>query len=350
MNDAPRLTTLVHGGGCSRKLPEESLVQVLKQVTPLAHPWIDARPGPLDDAAVARMPGAARSMVLTVDVITAIVDDPRAFGQIAATNAMSDVWAMGGRPELAVAFVGFPNDVLPLEVLAEIMAGLNDAAARAGCAIVGGHTIGDNEPKCGLTVIGSVDPGRVWSQRDARAGQALILTKAIGTGIVSQAVRAGRAPESLLAAAVASMTTLNDKACEIGLEVAATSCTDITGFGLLGHLKHIIEASGVSAELVASKVPFFDGVAALAAEGLVPGGSKRNFRYAAPVVDFDASVSEVTRTLLADAQTSGGLLLAVPRERAGEAVERLHAAGATFAAEIGTLEAPVKEPRIHVSA
>jgi selenide,water dikinase len=294
----------------------------------------------MDDAAVARPEGSVRSLVLTIDVITPIVDDPRAFGAIAAANAMSDVWAMGGRPELALAFVGFPTDVLPLEMLAEVMAGLNDACARASCAIVGGHTISDGEPKAGLSVTGSVDPLRVWSHRDARAGQALILTKAIGTGIVGQAIRAERAPAELVARAIAEMTALNDKACAIGLELGATSCTDVTGFGLLGHLKHIIEASDVSATLLASKVPLFEGVSALAAAGLVPGGSKRNLGYAAPKTDFDPTIDEVTRTLLADAQTSGGLLLCVPEARADEAVERLRNAGSPNAARIGALETP----------
>ena len=283
-----------------------------------------------------------RSLVLTIDVITPIVDDPRAFGAIAAANAMSDVWAMGGRPEVALAFVGFPTDVLPLEMLAEVMAGLNDACARAHCAIVGGHTISDAEPKAGLSVTGSVDPARVWSQRDARAGQALVLSKAIGTGIVGQSIRAGRAPEALVVAATRQMMALNDRAAEIGLALGATSCTDVTGFGLLGHLKHIVEASDVAAELSASAIPILDGVAELAAAGLVPGGSKRNLAYASPITEFDAAVSETTRLLLADAQTSGGLLLCVPEARATEVVARLHDAGATFAARIGTL---VDRPR-----
>jgi selenide, water dikinase len=311
---------------------------------------MDARPGPLDDAAIARPEGSRRSLVLTLDVITPIVDDPRAFGAIAAANAMSDVWAMGGRPELALAFVGFPTDALPLEVLAEVMAGLNEACARAGCAIVGGHTISDAEPKAGLAVTGSIDPDRVWSQRDARAGQALVLTKAIGTGIAGQSIRAGRAPATLVAAATAQMMALNDRAAEIGLALGVTSCTDVTGFGLLGHLKHIVEASRVGAELSAAAIPLLEGVAELAAAGLVPGGSKRNLAYAAPITDFDAAVPEKMRILLADAQTSGGLLLCVPESAADEMVARLREAGSPFAARIGALVPPsAAGARIHVA-
>jgi selenide,water dikinase len=270
-------------------------------------------------------------------VITPIVDDPRAFGAIAAANALSDVWAMGGRPEVALSFAGFPTDKLPLEVLAEVLAGMQDACARAATAIVGGHTISDSEPKAGLAVVGSVDPARVWSQRSAREGQALVLTKALGTGLVGQAIRAGKAGEALVAAAIAQMTALNDRACEVGLAVGATSCTDVTGFGLLGHLENLIEASDLDAEIDAASVPLLDGVLELAAEGVVPGGSKRNLERARRITAFAPGVGEALRLLLADAQTSGGLLLCVPADRADEAVRRLHDAGCARAATIGRL-------------
>ncbi len=231
----------------ARKLPAESLVQVLKAIPQTTHAWVDSSPGPLDDAAILR-PSPGRSLVFTIDVITPIVDDPRTFGGIAAANALSDVWAMGGRPEVALSFVGFPTDKLPLEALAEVLAGMSDACARAGAAIAGGHTIADAEPKAGLAVVGSVDPAQVWSQRTAREGQALVLTKALGTGVIGQAIRAGTAAEASVAAAVAQMLTLNDRACAIGHEAGATSCTDVTGFGLLGHLGNILEASGLAAD------------------------------------------------------------------------------------------------------
>jgi len=292
--------------------------------------------------------GALRSLVLTIDVITPIVDDPRAFGGIAAANALSDVYAMGGRPEVALSFIGFPTDKLPLSMLAEALAGMQEACARARCAIVGGHTIADAEPKAGLAVVGSVDPARVWSQRSARAGQALVLTKALGTGIAGQAIRAGQADEALVRAAVAQMLDLNDRAAEIGLTCEATSCTDVTGFGLLGHLKHILETSSVSAEIDARALPLLDGVLDLAAAGTVPGGSKRNLAYAAPITDFAEGIEDPLRLLCADAQTSGGLLLCLPEARADEAVTRLLDAGYPRAARVGRLLGAEGSPRIHV--
>lgn len=294
-------------------------------------------------------PSPGRSLVFTIDVITPIVDDPRTFGGIAAANALSDVWAMGGRPEVALSFVGFPTDKLPLEQLAEVLAGMNDACARAGTAIAGGHTIADAEPKAGLAVLGSVDPARVWSHRTAREGQALVLTKALGTGVIGQAVRAGTAAEASVAAAVAQMLALNDRACAIGLEVGATSATDVTGFGLLGHLGNVIEAAGLAAEIEASAVPLLEGAHALAAAGTVPGGSKRNLKRALGITTFAEGIDEATRILLADAQTSGGLLLCVPEDRAAEAVQRLRDAGCARAATIGRLgRAGDDGPRISV--
>lgn len=287
--------------------------------------------------------------MFTIDVITPIVDDPRTFGGIAAANALSDVWAMGGRPQVALSFVGFPTDKLPLEQLAEVIAGMSDACARAGTAIAGGHTIADAEPKAGLAVLGSVDPARVWSHRKAREGQALVLTKALGTGVIGQAVRAGTAAEASVSAAVAQMLALNDRACDVGLEVGATSATDVTGFGLLGHLGNILEAAGLSAEIDVSAVPLLDGALALAAAGTVPGGSKRNLQKALAMTTFAERVDEATRLLLADAQTSGGLLLCVPEDRAEETVRRLHDAGCACAATIGRLRAAGEEgPRISV--
>ena len=287
-------------------------------------------------------------MVLTVDVVTPIVDDPRDFGGIAAANSISDIYAMGGRPEVALSFVGFPTDKLSLDVLHEVLAGMQAVCARAGCAIVGGHTISDAEPKAGLSVVGSVDPARVWSHRSAKEGQALILTKALGTGITGQAIRAGTASEALIRAATAQMLQLNDVACAVGLDLGATSGTDVTGFGLLGHLKNLIEASNLDATIDAACVPLLAEVYDLAAGGTVPGGSKRNLAYASTAVTFVDDVDATWRLLLADAQTSGGLLLCVPERNAARAVHRLRDEGCEVAAQIGTLSAPSGAPRIHV--
>lgn len=283
-----------------------------------------------------RPEGAARSLVLTMDVVTPIVDDPVAFGAIAAANSLSDVYAMGGRPELALTFLAAPES-LGLGVLEQVMAGVADACRRAGCAIVGGHTMKDTEPKCGLSVVGSVDPARVWSHRFARPGDALVLTKAIGTGLIGQSVRKGDADEGHVAAAVARMTQLNDVACELGQAAGVHAATDITGFGLLGHLKHLVEASGVAAELAAGKIPILDGALALAEGGCVPGGTRANLKYVAGVAAFAPGVDEPLQLVLADAQTSGGLLMALEPAAAPSLVASLRAAGIVDAAVIGTL-------------
>jgi selenide, water dikinase len=311
-----------------------------------AHPWIDGQTGPFDDAAVVRPEGAARSLVLTIDVVTPIVDDPRAFGEIAAANSLSDVYAMGGRCEVALAFVGFPSDKLPLEILGEVLGGLQAAAARARCAILGGHTIADAEPKAGLAVVGSVDPARVWSHRAAREGQVLLLTKALGTGVVGQAVRAQKASSELVKRAIAQMTRLNEAACEVGQAVGATSCTDVTGFGLLGHLRNILEASGLAAVISAGAVPLLEGAVDLVRGGLVPGGSTRNLAHAESMTDFSPGLDPAVRLLLSDAQTSGGLLLCVPEARADEALSRLNDAGDVASRAIGRLTSG--PPRIRV--
>lgn len=301
------------------------------------HPWIDRRTGTMDDAAVVRPEGATRSMVLTMDVITPIVDDPRAFGAIAASNAISDVYAMGGRPEVALTFLGMPTEVLGEEIVGEVLAGVHDVCGRAHCAIVGGHTMKDSEPKCGLSVVGSVEPDAVWSQRFAQPDDVLILTKPIGTGLVGQSVRKGESDPATVAEAVAQMSSLNDVACEVGREHGARACTDVTGFGLLGHLRNLVEASEVTIRISNAAVPMFANVEALAERGCVPGGSRRNLTYAEPVTRFHESISEPARIVLADAQTSGGLLLFFPPERAEAALAALHDRGIERAAVVGNV-------------
>lgn len=291
----------------------------------------------MDDAAVVHPDGAKRSMVLTMDVITPIVDDAYAFGAIAAANSLSDVYAMGGKPEVALSFAGLPTDVLGVEVAEQTLAGMADACIRATCTIVGGHTMKDSEPKCGLAVIGSVDRGRAWSQRNARAGDVLVLTKPIGTGLVGQSVRKGTADPKTVEAAVAQMMSLNDVACRVGLEIGAHAATDITGFGLLGHLRNLAEASNARIELRATDVPLFDGVLELAAEGCVPGGSRRNLSYAEVVTRFADHIEEPMRLVLADAQTSGGLLLSLPKDTVDAALDMLAAGGLEHAAIVGTI-------------
>ena len=301
----------------------------------MQHPWFDPQTGTLDDAAVLRPTGATRPLVTTMDVITPIVDDAYIFGQIAAANALSDVYAMGGRPEMALMFLGCPVDALPEGTLNDIIRGIRDTCQQAHCSIVGGHTMKDSEPKCGLAVIGSVDPNSIWSQRSARPGDILLLTKPLGTGLIGQSVRAGKADPQALAAAIQSMTTLNDIACKVGQALHAHACTDITGFGLLGHLRNLVEASQVRVQLQLDAIPTLPGVLELAKAGCVPGGSRRNLDYARPVTHFDEDVDEAAQLVLADAQTSGGLLLSIPGERADDVADVCAQNGLAEAAIIG---------------
>lgn len=310
---------------------------------------MDNSPGPRDDAAlVVTDPSATTALVMTIDVVTAMVDDARTFGAIAAANSVSDVYAMGGVPTVALSFIGFPSDKLPIEVLGEIAAGLRDTADRAQTAIVGGHTIVDPEPKAGLSVTGTVERQLAWSHRNAKPGQLLVLTKAIGTGIAIQAMKGLRCPEALMKRATDSMLALNLAARDAGVAARATSATDITGFGLLGHLGNICDASGVCANLSAHDVPVFEGARELAQAGMVPGGSKRNLKNMEPHVRFDAAVDDVSRLLLADAQTSGGLLLCVPAENVSALLRRLEGEG-SVAAVIGELAARTDGPWIAVT-
>jgi len=301
----------------------------------------------MDDAAIVRPEGAKRSMVLTMDVITPIVDDAHAFGAIAAANSLSDVYAMGGRPEVALSFVGLPTEVLGESIVGEVLAGVHEVCGRANCAIVGGHTMKDSEPKCGLSVVGSVEPDAVWSQRFAKPGDVLLLTKPIGTGLVGQSVRSDSADAAAVALAVAHMTALNDVACAVGRRFGAHACTDITGFGLLGHLRNLAEASGVELSLRFSDVPLLPGVVELAAAGCVPGGSRRNLSFAEPVLVMDDAVDDAQQLVLADAQTSGGLLLCLPPEHAADALQALHDEGVEAARVIGEV-ARAADPRIVV--
>ena len=302
----------------------------------------------MDDAAVVRPDGANRSMVLTMDVITPIVDDAHAFGAIAAANSLSDVYAMGGRPEVALSFAGLPTDLLGVEVAERVLAGMSEACIRAKCTIVGGHTMKDSEPKCGLAVVGSVDPSRVWSQRFAQTGDVMILTKPIGTGLVGQSVRSGDADPGAVDEAVAQMISLNDVACAVGQRLEAHACTDVTGFGLLGHLRNMAEAANAQIQLRADDVPLLPGVLELAASGCVPGGSRKNLTYAEAVTQFDDKISEAMRLVLADAQTSGGLLLLLPEARAQEALAGLADGGVQRAAVIGRI-GKLDGPRIDVA-
>jgi selenide,water dikinase len=266
----------------------------------------------MEDAALLRPEPGGPALVFTVDFITPIVDDPEDYGAIAAANSLSDVYAMGGEPQAALAICGFPEGRLGEGVLERIFRGGRDKAAEAGCAIVGGHTVIDAELKYGLCVLGSVATERVLAQTAARPGDRLVLTKPLGFGVAAQAIKHGRLGKARLDAAVAAMKTLNRGARDAALAAGARAATDVTGFGLLGHLHHVLAGSRCAARIHADRVPLLDFARELAAEGLVPGGSKRNRAYVEAHVSFAPGVDELVRVLLCDAQTSGGLLVAVP--------------------------------------
>src|SRR3984957_5901878 len=262
-----------------------------------------------DDAAVLRLDDD-RALVLTTDFFTPIVDDPGDWGRLAAANALSDVYAMGGRPVIALNLTAWPGGTLPLSVLADVLRGGAAVAASAGCLVVGGHTIDDPEPKYGMAVVGFASPSRLFTIDAARPGDTLVLTKAIGTGVVATAHKRGAAAPSVLGAAVESMTTLNAAASEAALAAGVAAATDVTGFSLLGHLHRMLRASGAAAVVSAGSVPLLPGAAELTAAGYVSGGTRNNMAYLETRVSIAAGVPEEVAILLQDAQTSGGLLLA----------------------------------------
>lgn len=265
-----------------------------------------------DDAGVYRI-APDLAIVQTVDFVTPLVDDAADWGAIAAANALSDVYAMGGTPITALQLVGWPRDELPFELLEEVIAGAAAILEQAGCTVVGGHSIDDREPKFGLAVTGVVRPDAVVRNDGASPGDQLVLTKPLGTGIISSAIKAGAAPDDVVRAATASMRSLNDGAARAMIEVGVSAATDVTGFGLLGHLGEMLGESG-GALVHPPDVPLLPEVRRLAAAGHVPGGSRRNLAHAATFTRFGAADDE-TKAILADAQTSGGLLMAVSPDR-----------------------------------
>jgi len=307
------LTSLSHGAGCACKLPPAALRPLLAELPRPTDPALLVGLETADDAAVYRLSDEL-ALVSTVDFFTPIVDDPYNFGRIAAANALSDVYAMGGTPLTALNLVAFPLDALGAPVLAEILRGGADVAREAGVSIVGGHSIDDPEPKYGLAVTGTVHPDRILRNAGARPGDLLYLTKPLGGGVASTATKRGKASGELIAAAVAAMTTLNRDGARAALAAGAHAMTDVTGFGLLGHLREMVEASGVGAEVDAGAVPVLPEVLELlsAPEPPIAGGTRRNRGWVEDSVDFSPDVPEERRWLLCDAMTSGGLLVAVP--------------------------------------
>lgn len=279
-----------------------------------------------DDAGVIRLSGEL-ALVQTVDFFTPIVDEADDWGRIAAANALSDVYAMGAVPATALQIVGWPRDTLPLDMLGDVLEGAAEVLGLAGCTLVGGHSIDDAEPKFGMAVTGFAHPDDVLTNAGGRAGDVLILTKPLGTGIIATAIKRGNPPAHIRDGAVATMVQLNGPASRAMRRVGAHAATDVTGFGLLGHLSEIIRASGVSAEIDATAVPILEGARELTDEGFVPGGTSRNLASVAAITSF-GETDTVTRTLLADAQTSGGLLMSIDAPLAAALLQALEDEGA----------------------
>jgi selenide,water dikinase len=314
VTDAPiRLTQYAHGGGCACKIPPGELEDVVAGlVRPGQLTALDGTPAdPLlvglddgDDAAVVRTPHA--TIVATADFFTPVVDDPYDWGRIAAANALSDVYAMGGRPIVAVNLLGWPRDILPFTLAREVLRGGLDVASLAGCHVAGGHSVDDPEPKYGMAVTGLADPDHLLRNDAGRPGVPLTLTKPLGIGVLNSR---HKQTGEVFAQAIDAMTTLNAAASTAALKAGAVCATDVTGFGLLGHLHKLARASGVTAEIDAAAVPYLDGARDALAAGFVSGGTRRNLDWVRPHADLSA-VSEDEALLLADAQTSGGLLIA----------------------------------------
>jgi selenide,water dikinase len=310
------------------------LTQVLRHLVPFHDPAVLVDAAFADDAAVYRI-DADRAMVATVDFFTPIVDDPYAYGRIAAANALSDIYAMGARPLFALNVVAFPRDRLDEGVLDEIVRGGGEAAREAGVAVIGGHSIDDAEPKFGMCVVGEVHPERVVRNSTAGAGDRLVLTKPLGTGVIATAIKRGEADDEVVHAAIESMATLNRGAAEAMLRAGAHAATDVTGYGLLGHLHEMLRASGVAARLSAGAAPLLAGAEELVRRGFIPGGTRRNMADLEEHVTWGEDVPPVLRTLLCDAQTSGGLLIAVAPERLGDLLAALEDARTPAAAVVG---------------
>ncbi len=311
MTEAPTLTSLAKAGGCAAKYSAARLETLLAGFVPVDSVDLLVGLDPADDAAVYRLDDE-RAIVFTVDFFPPVVDDPRAFGAIAATNALNDVFAMGGVPLLALSIAAFPEE-LPTEMLGEILAGADEVVRAAGAILAGGHTIRDVEPKYGLAVVGTVHPDAIWPKSGAQPGDALFLTKALGTGLVLQAEREGRAPEGALDSAVEAMRTLNRDAADALRPFSPSAVTDVTGFGLLGHAYEMASRSGVRVELEAVALPALPGALELAEAGIRTGGDRRNREYAGPHVECTSAAAY--EALAFDPQTAGGLLVALPADK-----------------------------------
>ena len=331
-----KLTEYTHALGCACKIRPQELEKILKTLPKPGGKNILVGIETSDDAAVYRL-SDDKAIVQTVDFIPPVADDPYSYGAISAANALSDVWAMGGKPLFALSIVAFPEKRIPFEVLQQIILGATDKCTEAGIYIIGGHSIEDEEPKFGLVVSGEVHPDKIWKNASPQANDFLILTKPLGTGIISTAVKRGYASPEAANEAVKVMMELNKKPAEIFMKYDVHACTDVTGFGLLGHLKEMLSSGRFDAELEWGKIPLIKAAWEYAVAGMIPGGTKNNLEFVSSLLDIEPDVPEMIKILLADAQTSGGLLVALPEKQASEAIKDLVAAGISSAAIIGKI-------------
>lgn len=332
-----RLTQYTHGLGCACKIRPQHLEEILKKFQAVPSEYTQVGFETSDDAAVFRLTDDI-SLVSTVDFFTPIVDDPYDFGRIAAVNSLSDIYAMGGKPVFALNIAAFPEKRLPMKVLERILEGALHVARQAGIPILGGHTIEDNEPKFGLAVTGTVHPDRIWRNTGAQPGDALILTKPIGLGILSTALKRGLLDNSTKNLIINIMGKLNSTAADVIREFTVHACTDITGFGLLGHLYEMVSAGDITARVFSSKVPVIPNTVEMVRRDVIPGGTDANMDYLKDRVIWDDKVSSILRIILCDAQTSGGLLIATPELNAAEMVKQLRKSGIDHATVIGKIE------------
>jgi selenide,water dikinase len=329
-----RLTDLTTSGGCAAKYAAAQLERLLEGFAPAEAENLLVGLSPADDAAVYRLDDE-RALVFTVDFFPPLVDDPADFGAIAAANALNDVFAMGGRPLLALSIAAFPEE-LPLDVVRAVLAAADEQVRAAGALLAGGHTLRDDEPKYGLAVVGTVHPDAVWSKGGARPGDALLLTKALGTGLVLHGAKQGLVGDDALGTAIASMRALNADAADVVRRFSPSAVTDVTGFGLFGHAYEVARQSDVRVELDAAALPILPGALDVAAAGERTGGDRRNREYAGPLVSLDG-LPDALAIVGYDPQTAGGLLVALPAERAVTLEAELRARG-LFVARIGRVE------------
>jgi selenide,water dikinase len=336
---APRLTSLSHGGGCGCKIAPGVLADLLKRAAP-APVWPQLMVGTdtADDAAVYRL-NDEQALIATTDFFMPIVDDPYDFGRIAATNALSDVYAMGGTPIMALAIVGMPINVLPHDVIAAILRGGEDVCAEAGIPVAGGHSIDSVEPIYGLAAMGIAHPDRIRRNSDARPGDLLVLGKPLGVGVMSAAFKRGRLTDAGYRAMMDTTTRLNRPGPSLAALPGVHAMTDVTGFGLLGHALELARGAGLTVRLRFDDLPWLPDVQALAADGVVTGASGRNWAAYGDGVQLGANIDRTARDLLTDPQTSGGLLVSCAPQALGEVLEILHHAGFTDAAVIGETRA-----------